>query len=280
MLHRQPRHRSASTSRSSAEVGALQVARAITVFGYPGCGLVRRRSSTSRTRPTTSTSVIAQLYVRQAIAHLIDQPAIITGIYKGAGGAGLRSGAVGAADAVHAGGRGQHRRTRTTRATAVALLKAHGWNVVPGGQTTCAKAGHREPTSAAPASRRARRSRSSGPTARRRPRPPSASSPRRSPPRPSRRPGSTSSSDRRRSTILIANYNDADPVGRQVRQRLGRRQLRRLQRRLLPDPGRHLQHRRRASTSATTATRRRTALINAVGVRQQPERRRRTRRRT
>lgn len=85
-------------------------------------------------------SIISQLYARQALAYLENQAAYVKGIYKGA--------AVGAygpvpsvpatqftpSDAVHAP-------YAYNPAKAVALLKSHGWNVVPGGQTTCAKPG-------------------------------------------------------------------------------------------------------------------------------------------
>ena len=72
---------------------------------------------------------------------LVDEPAIIAGIYHGAAGLAYGPVPVGPEDAVRA------RPTRSTRpipynpAKAVSILKAHGWHVVPNGQTTCANAG-------------------------------------------------------------------------------------------------------------------------------------------
>ena len=86
--------------------------------------------------------IVSQLYFRQAMAMLEDEPAIVAGIYHGA--AGLAYGPIPSVP-----------RTAFTPsnsvkpaypynpAKAVALLKAHGWHVVPNGQTTCANAGQR-----------------------------------------------------------------------------------------------------------------------------------------
>jgi len=81
-----------------------------------------------------------QLYVRQALAHLEDQPAYLSGIYKNAGV--LNYGPVPSVppnpytppDAAKPP-------YPFDPAAAVALLRAHGWHVVPNGTTTCAKAG-------------------------------------------------------------------------------------------------------------------------------------------
>jgi peptide/nickel transport system substrate-binding protein len=85
-------------------------------------------------------SIIKQLYVRQALVHLENQPAYLTGIFKGAG-------------VVAAGPVPSLPPTPFTPAnadtilypyspsTAVSLLRSHGWKVVPGGQTVCEKAG-------------------------------------------------------------------------------------------------------------------------------------------
>jgi peptide/nickel transport system substrate-binding protein len=84
--------------------------------------------------------IISQLYFRQVMAMLVNQPAIIAGIYHGA--AGLAYGPVPSVP-----------KTPYTPANAikpaypynpskaVATLKAHGWHVVPNGTTTCANAG-------------------------------------------------------------------------------------------------------------------------------------------
>ena len=80
--------------------------------------------------------------------------------------------------------------------------------------------------------------------------------------------------------FLTSNYNNAEPGGGQVHQRLGREQLRRPVHGLLPDRGRGLQHRRRLQHSAATATRPPNNADQRLGVRRRPERRSRPRRRT
>jgi peptide/nickel transport system substrate-binding protein len=84
--------------------------------------------------------IIAQDYSRQALAYLINQPAIIKGIYKGA--------AVPAYGPVPSAPASPYSPSSATNAPypynpskAVSLLKANGWNVVPNGQSTCAKPG-------------------------------------------------------------------------------------------------------------------------------------------
>jgi peptide/nickel transport system substrate-binding protein len=85
-------------------------------------------------------NVIAQPYVRQAIDSLIDEPAIITGVYKGA--------AVPQYAQVPTAPFSPYAPKSATTppfpynpAKAVSILKAHGWKVVPGGKTTCIKPG-------------------------------------------------------------------------------------------------------------------------------------------
>src|SRR5262249_37027678 len=84
--------------------------------------------------------VIAQAYVRQAIDSLINQPAIIKGVYKGA--------AVPAYAQVPSSPFSPYAPKSASKppfpynpAKAVSLLKSHGWNVVPGGRSTCATPG-------------------------------------------------------------------------------------------------------------------------------------------
>ena len=85
-------------------------------------------------------SIISQLYARQALAYLENQPAYLKGIYKGAG--------VTAYGPVPSQPSTQYTPSDSITppypydpAKAVALLKANGWTVVPGGQSTCAKPG-------------------------------------------------------------------------------------------------------------------------------------------
>lgn len=109
------------------------------VFGYPNIGSF---GAVLNFKDTTDhfNKVIAQLYARQALAHLEDQPAYISGIYKGAA-----APAYGPLPTIPS--------TPYTPANAgVApypysisaaskLLSDHGWKVVPNGQSTCVKPG-------------------------------------------------------------------------------------------------------------------------------------------
>src|SRR6202042_3497040 len=110
-----------------AEAPSLK-SQGIDVFGGPGWGWFGGIINFKDTANDFD-KVIAQGYVRGAIDHLIDQPGIIKGIYKGAAVT-----AYGPADATQAP-------YAYSPSTAVSVLKAHGWKVVPNGQTTCQKAG-------------------------------------------------------------------------------------------------------------------------------------------
>ena len=84
--------------------------------------------------------VITQLYARQALAYLTDEPGIIKGIYKGA--------AVAAYGPIPSAPTSPYAPPNATNpaypynpAKAVSLLKANGWKVVPNGQSTCVKPG-------------------------------------------------------------------------------------------------------------------------------------------
>src|SRR5262249_5611353 len=84
--------------------------------------------------------IINQLYFRQVMAMLVNQPAIIKGIYKGAAGV-----AYGPIPSVP---KSQYVPPTAVNppypynpAKAVSVLKAHGWHVVPNGTTTCASPG-------------------------------------------------------------------------------------------------------------------------------------------
>jgi len=85
-------------------------------------------------------TVAAQLYVRQAINYLINQPAIIKGVYKGA--------AVEAYTEVPTSPPSPYAPAAAGKAPfpynpgkAASILTAHGWKVVPNGKTTCVKPG-------------------------------------------------------------------------------------------------------------------------------------------
>ena len=84
--------------------------------------------------------IISQLYFRQVMAMLVDEPAIIAGIYHGA--AGLAYGPVPSVPkTAYAPANAVNPPYPYNPAKAVSILKAHGWHVVPNGQTTCADAG-------------------------------------------------------------------------------------------------------------------------------------------
>jgi peptide/nickel transport system substrate-binding protein len=109
------------------------------VFGYPNIGtfgfILNFKSTAGHYN-----AIIAQKYVRQSLAHLIDQPAYITGILHGAG-----APAYGPLPTLP--------KTPYTPAdadvnpypysvsAATKLLSSHGWKVVAGGQTKCVRAG-------------------------------------------------------------------------------------------------------------------------------------------
>jgi peptide/nickel transport system substrate-binding protein len=109
------------------------------VFGYPDFG---NNFVAYNFKDTTGDfdHIIAQLYVRQAIAHLEDETGYIKAFFHGAGGP-----AYGPVPALPVSPY-----TPADALTdpypfnvgaAVSLLKAHGWKVVPGGTDSCARAG-------------------------------------------------------------------------------------------------------------------------------------------
>jgi peptide/nickel transport system substrate-binding protein len=84
--------------------------------------------------------IISQLYFRQVMAMLVDEPAIIAGIYHGA--AGLAYGPIPSVPKTpYVPANAVKPPYPYSPAKAVAILKAHGWHVVPNGTTTCASAG-------------------------------------------------------------------------------------------------------------------------------------------
>jgi peptide/nickel transport system substrate-binding protein len=121
-----------------AQVGAVK-ARGYRVFGYPGFGfnyvIYNFLDKTGHFN-----SIIAQPYVRQAIAHLEDEAGYIKAIFGGAGGPGygpipaLPASPYTPADAVT-------NPYPFSIPTAISLLAGHGWTVHPGGTDVCAKAG-------------------------------------------------------------------------------------------------------------------------------------------
>ena len=91
---------------------------------------------------TDAGKIFNQLYFRQAVQYLVDQPLYIKKIYKGYGVGHLRPGAGRLRPTPSCPRRSRTTRSSTTRTMAISLLKSHGWKVVPGGTSTCAVAGH------------------------------------------------------------------------------------------------------------------------------------------
>jgi len=108
-------------------------------YGFPGMGYNYIPYNFKDTVNHWS-SVISQLYVRQAIAHLQNESAEIKGIFLGAAIPAYTSiPTLPATPYVP-----QDAATDPypySPATTVSLLKSHGWSVHPGGQTVCGKAG-------------------------------------------------------------------------------------------------------------------------------------------
>jgi peptide/nickel transport system substrate-binding protein len=108
-------------------------------YGYPGMGF---NYIAYNFKDTTGhwNDIIAQLYVRQALAHLQNESAEIKGIFLGA--------AIPAYTTIPSLPKTAYIPAASNTdpypfdpAETVSMLKAHGWKVVPGGQTTCQKAG-------------------------------------------------------------------------------------------------------------------------------------------
>jgi peptide/nickel transport system substrate-binding protein len=111
----------------------------IDIYGGPGWGwfggIINFKNKTGHFN-----AIMNQLYVRQAIDHLINQPAIIKGVYKGAAVAAYGP-TPSAPLSPYAPSDAGTPAYPYDPAAAVSLLKSHGWKVVPGGTTTCAKPG-------------------------------------------------------------------------------------------------------------------------------------------
>ena len=121
-----------------ADVSSLK-SQGYTVFGYPDFGWAGVIWNFKNTVHHFD-KIISQLYFRQVMAMLVDEPAIIAGIYHGA--AGLAYGPVPSVPKTpYVPANAVNPSYPYNPAKAVSILKAHGWHVVPNGQTTCADAG-------------------------------------------------------------------------------------------------------------------------------------------
>jgi peptide/nickel transport system substrate-binding protein len=120
------------------EVGAVK-ASGYNVFGYPDFGF-NYVAYNFLDKTGHFNSIVAQLYFRQAMAHLVDESGYIKAFFGGAGGPGygpipaLPRSPYTPADAVTDP-------YPFSVPTAIAILRSHGWTVTPGGTDACAKPG-------------------------------------------------------------------------------------------------------------------------------------------
>ncbi len=109
------------------------------VFGYPGWGFAYANYNFAD-KTGDFNNIINQLYIRQALAHLENEPGYIKAFFHGAGG--LAYGPVPSVPtSPYTPANALKNPYPYSVATAASLLKSHGWNVVPGGTSTCAKPG-------------------------------------------------------------------------------------------------------------------------------------------
>jgi peptide/nickel transport system substrate-binding protein len=109
------------------------------VFGYPGWGFAYANYNFAD-KTGDFNNIIRQFYIRQALAHLENQEGYIKAFFHGAGGL-----AYGPIPSVPTSPYTPENALKNpypySVATAASLLKSHGWHVVPGGSSTCAKPG-------------------------------------------------------------------------------------------------------------------------------------------
>ena len=108
-------------------------------FGMPDFGMTFANYN-FKDKTGNFDAIINQLYIRQALAHLVDQQGWITAFMHGAGAP--------AYGPIPAYPQSPYLPSNASTnpypydvSTAVNLLKAHGWNVVPGGTDTCTSPG-------------------------------------------------------------------------------------------------------------------------------------------
>ncbi len=108
-------------------------------FGMPDFGLTFAAYN-FKDKTGNFNNIIGQLYIRQALAHLVDQQGWITAYMHGAG-----APAYGPIPAYpqspYLPANAATNPYPFNVSTAVSILKSHGWNVVPGGTDTCASPG-------------------------------------------------------------------------------------------------------------------------------------------
>jgi peptide/nickel transport system substrate-binding protein len=109
------------------------------VFGYPDWGFTYVNYNFAD-KTGDFNNVINQLYIRQALAHLEDEDGYIHAFFHGAGG--LAYGPVPAVPvSPYSPANALTNPYPFSVSVAASLLRSHGWHVVPGGVSTCAKPG-------------------------------------------------------------------------------------------------------------------------------------------
>ena len=109
------------------------------VFGYPDWGFTFVNYNFAD-KTGDFNNIIRQLYVRQALAHLENEPGYVKAFFHGAGG--LAYGPIPSAPVSPYSPENAVKNPFPYSVSAAgSLLKSHGWNVVPGGISTCAKPG-------------------------------------------------------------------------------------------------------------------------------------------
>ena len=109
------------------------------VFGYPDWGYTYVNYNFAD-KTGDFNNIINQLYVRQALAHLEDEDGYIHAFFHGAGG--LAYGPVPAVPvSPYSPANALTNPYPFSVSAAASLLKSHGWHVVPGGVSTCARPG-------------------------------------------------------------------------------------------------------------------------------------------
>ncbi len=123
-----------------AQVASLK-AKGYNVWGYPDFGF-SYVAYNFKDKTGDFNNIISQLYIRQALAHLQNEPAVIKskGVFDGAAGE-----AFGPTPAIpkspFAPANALSNPYPYSISSASSLLKSHGWKVVPGGVTTCQSPG-------------------------------------------------------------------------------------------------------------------------------------------
>jgi peptide/nickel transport system substrate-binding protein len=115
------------------------VQKAYNVFGYPAFGF-QYVTYNFKDKTGNFNNIIGQLYIRQAFAHLENEPGYIKAFFDGAGGEGYGPIPVVPASP-YTPADAKTNPFPYSVDTAVSILKAHGWTVNPGGTDVCSKPG-------------------------------------------------------------------------------------------------------------------------------------------